>query len=83
MPIFEYRCLMCSHEFELVILRGSPTPACTSCGATAIERTLSLFAVSSADTMQKSRTSLGAAQKKQTNAAAKERNFYEHDDHHH
>ena len=83
MPIFEYRCLSCRNEFELLILANSPTPACPSCGATSLERTLSLFAVNSAETMQKSWTSKGAERKKQTSEASKERNFYEHDDHHH
>ncbi|WP_419949559.1 FmdB family zinc ribbon protein [Candidatus Palauibacter sp.] len=41
MPIYEYRCRGCSHEFELLVL-GRRTPACTSCGSEDLERLISL-----------------------------------------
>ena len=31
MPIYEYACESCGHEFE-VLVRGSEKPACPSCG---------------------------------------------------
>ena len=47
MPIFDFRCRSCSHEFE-ALCRDSNTPAekCPDCNAVKPERLLSLFAVS-------------------------------------
>jgi putative FmdB family regulatory protein len=47
MPIYEYRCRQCSDEFELLVLKTSPAPACPSCASENIEQLLSGFAVSS------------------------------------
>jgi putative FmdB family regulatory protein len=47
MPIYEYQCRQCANEFELLILKGSPTPACPSCQSQDLEQLLSGFAVSS------------------------------------
>jgi putative FmdB family regulatory protein len=47
MPIYEYQCRQCANEFELLVLKGSPEPACPSCQSTDIEQLLSGFAVSS------------------------------------
>jgi putative FmdB family regulatory protein len=47
MPIYEYRCSNCAGEFELLILKNSPEPACPSCESKDIEQLLSGFAVSS------------------------------------
>jgi putative FmdB family regulatory protein len=46
MPIFEYRCRACAHEFELLVLPKT-TPACPSCGSADLEKRLSGFALSS------------------------------------
>lgn len=47
MPIYEYQCRRCGNEFELLVLKASPTPACTECKSEDIEQLLSGFAVSS------------------------------------
>jgi putative FmdB family regulatory protein len=47
MPIYEYRCLPCGNEFELLVLKTSPVPACPSCESQEVEQLLSGFAVSS------------------------------------
>ena len=47
MPIYEYHCRQCANEFELLVLKGSPAPACPSCQSEDIEQLLSGFAVSS------------------------------------
>ena len=47
MPLYEYKCLACGCEFELLILNASRAIACSACGSESVERTLSLFAVSS------------------------------------
>jgi putative FmdB family regulatory protein len=52
MPIYEYRCSRCANDFELLVLRTSPAPACPSCGSPDIEQLLSGFAVSSEGTRQ-------------------------------
>ena len=54
MPIYEYRCAQCASEFELLVLRTSPVPACPSCRSSDVERLLSGFAVSSEGTRQAS-----------------------------
>jgi putative FmdB family regulatory protein len=83
MPLFEYRCAACDSQFELLIRPGSPEPACPSCGNTAIERMLSMFAVSSDGTQRRSWEQLRDKQKGDNQKTQKERSFYEHDDHHH
>lgn len=43
MPLFEYACRNCDHEFEALV-RASETPTCPACRSTALERQLSVFA---------------------------------------
>jgi putative FmdB family regulatory protein len=43
MPIFEYACRACGHEFETLV-RASDTPSCASCGSEALDKKLSVFA---------------------------------------
>lgn len=52
MPIYEYACDTCEHEFELLV-RGSETPACPACGSEELNRKLSLPRVHSEGTRQK------------------------------
>lgn len=54
MPLYEYCCRACGHTFETLV-RTSDTPACPACGATDLERLLSLFAVDSATTRDAAR----------------------------
>ena len=63
MPIYEYTCKSCGHQFELLIRTGD-TPVCASCGGADLERVFSLPTVSSDGTRAKA---LGAA--KQRDAA--------------
>ena len=60
MPIYEYVCSECSHEFELLI-RGSETPACPKCESAEIEKQFSLPRVHSEGRKQRS---LNAAKKR-------------------
>ena len=46
MPIFEYTCLSCHHQFEALI-RGAKTPVCPECKSEKLEKMLSLPAVKS------------------------------------
>lgn len=43
MPLFEYRCAACEHEFELLVRNGE-TPACPECASVQIEKLLSAHA---------------------------------------
>jgi putative FmdB family regulatory protein len=47
MPIFEYECLECEQQFELLERTGSSPAVCPSCGADHVQRRVSLCAVSS------------------------------------
>jgi putative FmdB family regulatory protein len=80
MPLFEYRCLACDGQFELLV-RGSAVPTCPTCGATSLERLLSMFAVSSDGTQQRSRETLGAQQRVTRARDRQEQSHYRHDHH--
>lgn len=41
MPLYEYACKKCNHEFELLI-RGSEQAECPTCHTTKLERLLSV-----------------------------------------
>ncbi|HJS38860.1 MAG TPA: zinc ribbon domain-containing protein [Burkholderiales bacterium] len=47
MPIFEYSCNKCGHEFETLV-RGSSLPDCPGCHSTELEKKLSVFATAQA-----------------------------------
>ena len=50
MPIYEYECRDCRHQFEFLALPGSADlPQCPSCQGVELDRLLSGFAVSSAE----------------------------------
>lgn len=52
MPIYEYRCRACRHEFEAVILPKGDPPSCPECSGVDLERLISAFAVSSDGTRE-------------------------------
>jgi putative FmdB family regulatory protein len=42
MPIFEYECKKCSHNFEvLVVSAGDPAPKCPECQSTDVAKLIS------------------------------------------
>jgi putative FmdB family regulatory protein len=48
MPIYEYECRSCAHQFERLLRPGeSGEPACPACGGVDLERLQSGFAVTS------------------------------------
>jgi putative FmdB family regulatory protein len=54
MPIYEYECRACRHQFEAIVRLGE-TSACPDCRSPDLERLISLFAVDSADSRRMSR----------------------------
>jgi putative FmdB family regulatory protein len=68
MPIYEYRCTGCDHQFETLV-RSGDTPVCPSCECGALERILSLPTVNSEGTRTRA---LGAAKRRDV-AEAKDR----------
>jgi len=46
MPIYEYACRGCSHQFELLVLKGT-VAVCPECQSQELEQLISGFAVSS------------------------------------
>ena len=51
MPIYEYECRGCHHEFERLVRPGD-TPACPKCDSQDLERLLSMVTMSSEHTRQ-------------------------------
>jgi putative FmdB family regulatory protein len=49
MPLYDFRCRACGHEFEALVRPREGDPACPSCNARDIERLLSTFALSYAE----------------------------------
>ncbi len=43
MPLYEYACVTCDHQFETLV-RGAETPECPECQGTDLQRRLSVFA---------------------------------------
>lgn len=74
MPIFEYQCRACGHQFEQLMLPKSPAAECPSCGKSDLEQLISLVSVSSE---QSRKTNLAAAKKKGA-AVQKEKAREEH-----
>jgi len=42
-PIFEFTCRACSHEFETLV-RSAETPTCARCSSAELDKKLSVFA---------------------------------------
>ena len=49
MPLFEYACQACTHEFEALV-RGAQEPECPACHSTALNKRQSVFAAHSGGT---------------------------------
>ncbi|WP_337172414.1 zinc ribbon domain-containing protein [Gemmatimonas aurantiaca] len=49
MPMFDFVCTSCAHTFDALV-RGDVLPACPACGATKVEKLLSLPAIKTSGT---------------------------------
>ena len=81
MPIYEYVCKACEHEFEKLVRHGK-TPACPSCGAADLERRFSLPNVTSESTKAKAMKAAKQRDKSQATDRVQAQIAYEksHDD---
>ena len=66
MPIFEYSCKKCGHEFEMLVLAGTK-PSCPSCRSEELDKLISSPAVKSDSTRQ---LALKAAKKRDSKQAS-------------
>ena len=57
MPIYEYVCQGCGHQFEFLVLPSSPKAKCPSCKSKKLQQQISTFAVSSASIQKSNRDS--------------------------
>jgi putative FmdB family regulatory protein len=88
MPLFDFRCRACGHEFEALVRPasyGDPPTACAACGAGDPERLLSTFAVTSREKLQsaadaKNKKAASAA-RRDTAALEREADEHRHEDH--
>ncbi|MGQ0737248.1 MAG: FmdB family zinc ribbon protein [Acidobacteriota bacterium] len=81
MPIFEYTCQGCGHQFELLVLRGK-VPACPACANEHLERRISLPAVKSESTHNLALRAAKRRDSRQASENARAQREYElkHDD---
>ena len=52
MPLFDFRCRACGHQFEALVRAQDPAPTCSACGGADLEKLLPTFAVSSQEKTQ-------------------------------
>jgi putative FmdB family regulatory protein len=79
MPIYEYQCCGCGHQFEFLVLPASPAPECPKCSDHELTKLISLCAVSSESTQQ---AHLKTA-RKQATKVHKDKQYEEHKAIHH
>jgi putative FmdB family regulatory protein len=66
MPIFEYVCKACGHQFEFLKLPAAPAAAnCPACQSANLERLLSAFAMSTTE-LTKARQNAALKQQRQS-----------------
>lgn len=53
MPIFEYECEVCRHEFEHLVRGENPTAACPECGSEQLRKRMSHLSVSTVHTQKR------------------------------
>ncbi len=81
MPIFEYSCHACRHEFETLVRTGD-VPACPKCAGVQLTKLLSLAAIKSDSTHALAMRAAGRRDRVQQGDKAREQREYElsHDD---
>ena len=77
MPIYEYSCQSCGHEFELLV-RGDTTPTCPECQGQELDRLISLPRIKSDNTRARSLKAAKRRDAAQAKDNMHERLKYEH-----
>jgi putative FmdB family regulatory protein len=80
MPVFEYKCRQCGHQFEYLLLHSSPAVECPACQKHDLEQLISLCAISSEATR---RANLSAAHVKAAAVRSEKRHQMHADLHEH
>ena len=78
MPIYEYVCRGCGHQFEYLIMHSSPPPECPSCHKKDLEKQISLAGIGSENISQ---ANLQSARKKSA-VIQKDKQHEEHKHYH-
>ncbi len=84
MPIYEYECLKCGHQFEYLVLKNTPPASCPSCHKKNLKQLISMFGMSS----ENIREANLAGARKRAQKVGKEKQYEEqkqimdHYDHH-
>ena len=76
MPIYDYSCQSCGHQFEALVLKPR-TVACPACASTTLERLLSVPAVKSDSTHAQAMKAAKARDKKQASEKNRVQREYE------
>ncbi len=82
MPIYEYACDACGHEFEALVLRNKEPQTCEKCGAEKLKKLLSLPSVKSDTTRGLAMRAAKKRDQRQGRERTEEQRLYElnHDD---
>ena len=49
MPLFDFECRACGHEFEALVRPSDAPPRCPACGASDLDKQLPTFVVNTAE----------------------------------
>jgi putative FmdB family regulatory protein len=52
MPLYDYQCRKCGHEFEALVRAWDPAPSCPECGGAELDKMLPTVAVSTEHTRE-------------------------------
>ncbi len=80
MPLYEYQCQRCGHQFEALV-RDATAPSCPACQSEALDRLVSLFGVTTDGTRQSAvRQARKRGENSRADAAAAEHERIHHHD---
>ena len=77
MPIFDYSCRTCAHQFEVLVRRDASGVTCPACKGQDVERLLSLPAIKSESTRAKAMKAAKRRDSRQATENAIEQRKYE------